>query len=77
MIAIRYPLRDNPPPSHRLFIPSPIVKKHVLPYPMIERRKEITEGGANMTMTRDERVEFNPQKGLLGWMVERNRRPRR
>jgi len=30
-----------------------------------------------MMAIRKERIEFNLQKDLLGWMIERNRRPER
>jgi len=30
-----------------------------------------------MITTRNERIEFNLQKDLLGWMIERNRKPYR
>lgn len=30
-----------------------------------------------MMTIRKERIEFNPQKDLLGWIIEKNRRPER
>jgi hypothetical protein len=41
---------------------------HELSY---NRKKEITQGGAEMIATRNERIEFNPQKDLLGWMLKK------
>jgi len=30
-----------------------------------------------MITARDERIEFNPNKNLMGWMIERKRQPHR
>jgi hypothetical protein len=58
------------------FILPLIVRKPVLLYLTIASRKE-PRGGAEMITTRKERIEFNPNKNLMGWMIEGKRQPQR
>jgi len=63
-------LLEPSPFSQPIFIRNPIVENYVPDYPDLERN---TGGGKTMKAILGARIEFNPQRDILGKTIERNR----